>query len=112
MDIKITKLEIRTKILTDKKTKAIISVDFGAFVIKGFRVLESQFTNDKGDMLWLVPPSYLGGGRYHPIFFMPDKKLWEELQKLILDNFYKQREEHNKKMIGLSDEEWDAVNHS
>ena len=106
MKININEIGMKIKILDDKKTKAIIGLDFGDFVIKGFRIQESQYPNYKGDNLWLTPPSYQGGGRYHPMFFMPDKNLWKELEMKIWDDYYKALGEHHKKKLGISDEEW------
>lgn len=109
MKIEINAIEIRVKILDDKKTKAIITLDFRDFVIKGFRVQESKYPNHTGDNLWLTPPSYQGGGRYHPMFFMPDKTLWEGLSMKIWERYYKASEEHHKKKLGIIDEEWASI---
>jgi len=109
MKIKIDEIKMKIKILDDKKTKAIIGLDFGEFVVRGFRVMESQFENAQGDKLWLTPPSYLGGGRYHPIFFMPNKELWQELEGRIWSEYKLKRDEHYKKRLGVSDEDWESV---
>ena len=106
MKIKIEEITTKIKILDDKKTKAIIGLDFGEFVVRGFRIQESQYKNEKGDLLWLTPPSYLGGGRYHPIFFVPDKELWKELESRIWKDYYEQLDKHYKKKFDLKDDEW------
>ncbi len=85
-----TPKNIEVKKTQDKTMKAIVNLDFDHFVVKGFRIMASEFINPKGDKLWIVPPSYKGGGGYHPIFFMPDKKKWEVLSGLIWDEYYKQ----------------------
>ncbi len=104
MKIKIEEIQIKIKFIEHKKLKAIIGVDFLDFVIRGFRIMESEYENDKGDKLWLTPPSYQdSGGKYHPIFFMPNKEEWQELEKLIWEEFYKQRNEHYKKQFDLKD---------
>ena len=89
---------IRVKILDDKRTHAIITLDFGDFVVKGFRVQQSQFTNFKGDNLWVTPPSYQSGGRYHPMFFVPEKEKWAALEQLIWKAFYAKRIEQHMSM--------------
>lgn len=109
MKIKIEEITTKIKILDDKKTKAIIGLDFGEFVVRGFRIQESQYKNEKGDSLWLTPPSYLGGGRYHPIFFVPDKELWKELESRIWKDYYEQLDKHYKKKFDLKDNEWDKL---
>jgi DNA-binding cell septation regulator SpoVG len=97
---------IKIKVIEGEKLKAIISVDFGDFVVKGFRVMASQYTNPKGDKLWLTPPSYQSaGGKWHPTFFMPDKSLWEALQAKIWDEYYKQINDHFKKRMDIGDDE-------
>lgn len=109
MKININEISLKIKILDDKKTKAIITLDFGDFIVKGFRIQESQFQNYKNDNIWLTPPSYPGSGRYHPIFFMPNKELWKELEIKILEDYYKASEKHHKNKLGISDEEWDKL---
>lgn len=44
------------KILDEKKTKAIITLDFGVLVTKSFRILESPYENMNNEKLWLIPP--------------------------------------------------------
>jgi DNA-binding cell septation regulator SpoVG len=105
MKININEIEVKIKFLEDKKLKAIIGLDFGDFVVKGFRVMTSEFENRKGEKLWLVPPSYLGGGRYHPIFYMTNKPLWEQLEDRIWEEYERQNKKHFGKMFGIDDEE-------
>ena len=82
---------IEVKFLEDEKTKAIINLVFEDFVVKGFRIMVSEFENANGDKLWVVPPSYAGGnGSYHPIFFMPNKQKWQEVENLIFQEYKKQ----------------------
>lgn len=100
----INKDEIRVKIkfIEAQKLKAILSLNFGDFSVKGFRVTESDYPNMRGDKLWLTPPSYRdSGGRYHPIFFMPNKELWKELESIIWDEYAVQSDEHYKKRLGI-----------
>lgn len=104
MKINFDEIKIKVKI-TEGKIKAIVSLDFGDFIVKGFRIQESQYENTRGQKLWLTPPAYLGGGRYHPIFFMPDKSLWEGLQTKIWDEYYKQINQHFKKRMNVDDDD-------
>ena len=107
MKIDIDSIEVKIKVIENLKLKAIISLNFGDFVVKGFRVMDSEYPNPHGDKLWLTPPSYQSsGGRYHPIFFMPEKPLWEALQAKIWDEYYKQSKVHFKKRMDVkSDDE-------
>ncbi|MSU55310.1 MAG: hypothetical protein EXS46_02100 [Candidatus Taylorbacteria bacterium] len=109
MKIKLDEIELKIKILEDKKTKAIIGLDFGDFVIRGFRITESKFPNMNGEMLWFMPPSYLGGGRYHPIFFLPDKELWQKLEKRVWIEYKGALNTQHKKKYGLKDGEWEGL---
>ena len=96
------KIKVKIKFIEAQKLKAIISLNFEDFIIKGFRVSESEFENDKGEKLWLTPPSYRdSGGRYHPIFYIPHKELWKELENFIWDEYKAQSEEHYKKRFDL-----------
>lgn len=102
MNIKLNDIKVKIKIIEEKKLQAIISLDFGEFVIKGFRLSYSDIPNQQGDKLWLVPPSYRdSGGHYHPIFFIPDKPKWRTLEELICLEYKKQKEEYHKKRFGL-----------
>ena len=106
MEINIDEIVVKIKFVEQKILKAIISLDFGSFVIKGFRVLESKYENIKGDKLWLVPPSYQGvGGKYHPIFFIPNKEVWLKLETRIWEEYYKQSKEYHKKQFDLREED-------
>lgn len=105
MKLDLREIAIRVKVLQDKKLQAIISLDFGEFVVKGFRIQGSEYENYKGDKLWLTPPSYMGGGHYHPIFFMPDKEKWKELELRVWEEFYRARDEFFKKFHGLDDDD-------
>ena len=76
LGIKIDDLKFYFKIVEMDKLKAIVSIDFGDFKIKGFRINTSEHKNERGENLWVTPPSYRdGSGRYHPIFFAPNKDL-------------------------------------
>ena len=107
MKLEINKINVKIKFIEAKKLKAIIGLDFGDFVVKGFRVLDSSYKNCKGDNLWLVPPSYQdSGGRYHPIFFCPNKEgVWQPLEIMIWDEYYKQSEEHYEKRFDINNDD-------
>jgi DNA-binding cell septation regulator SpoVG len=102
MKVNLDEIRVECKILETPKMKAIIAVDFGDFLVKGFRVLPSEHTNDRGDNLWLVPPSYRdAGGRYHPIFFMPEKDIWKKMENVVWDEYHKQNDAHFKKRLDI-----------
>jgi DNA-binding cell septation regulator SpoVG len=106
MKINIDEIKARIKFLEEDKLKAIISLDFEDFTIKGFRVMKSDRQNDCGKYLWLVPPSYQGKeGKYHPIFFIPKKETWKRLEKMIWGEYEIQEKEHYKKRFDLSDDD-------
>lgn len=104
--IKVDDLKFHFKIVETEKLKAIVSIDFGDFKIKGYRILPSPNKNERGENLWVTPPCYKdGGGRYHPIIFLPNKKLWKKIESNLLDGFHKATDEHFKKRFDLDDEE-------
>ena len=105
MKINLEEITVKAKIIEGQKLKAIIGLDFGDFVVRGFRILESEFDNLRGEKMWLTPPSYQGGGRYHPIFYIPDKELWQKLEEKIWDEYKRQLDEHYKKRMDISDED-------
>lgn len=98
-------VKIRFKIIESQNLKATASLDFGWAIIKGFRLSCSKFKNEKGeDELWVLPPSYRdSGGHWHPIFFMPDKLAWEEIQTKIREEYAKASDEHYRKRMGITD---------
>jgi len=106
MKINKDEIVVKIKFTEARKIKAIISLDFEAFVIKGFRVQESQYENSRGDKLWLTPPSYQdGNGSYHPIFFMPNKEHWKELELKIWEEYDTQQKAHHIKRLDISDDD-------
>lgn len=102
----INHIKVKVKIIEERKLKAIIGLDYGNHVVKGFRVFESEYLNSRGEKLWLVPPSYKDlNDSYHPIFFMPDKDAWRQLEDRILDEYQRRQKEYYKKKYGIEDEE-------
>lgn len=100
--MEIEKIGIKIKFIEEKELKAIITLDFGDFLIKGFRVSDSQYENRRGDKRWLTPPTYKDrGGRYHAMFFIPNKELWEQLEDKIWDEYEKQYPEYYKKKFDI-----------
>lgn len=108
MNIDTEKIVIKVK-LTEGKLKAIVALDFGDLVIRGYRIQESNYPNSKGDKLWITAPSYRGGGGYHPMAFMPDKDLWERVQGKIWDSYYKATKKRYTKAYDISEEEADEL---
>lgn len=103
MKIEIENIEIKIRILDQKKMKAIVNLNFGDFVVRGFRIMESQFENMNNEKLWLIPPSYKSNDKYHPVFFVPDKELWKALERRIWVDYGKIREIYYKKQYGLDE---------
>ena len=106
MKIEIDEIVVKVK-LTEGKLKAIIALDFGEFVLHGFRIQDSQYDNEKGQKLWITPPAYLGGGKYHPMVFFPDKILWERIQTKIWNSFDEAMKVRLTKAYNLSEAEAD-----
>ena len=106
LGIKIDDLKFYFKIVEMDKLKAIVSIDFGDFKIKGFRVNTSDYKNKRGENLWITPPSYRdGGGKYHPIFYTSNKELWEKIESKLLDEYDKASKEYYKKRLDLDGNE-------
>jgi DNA-binding cell septation regulator SpoVG len=107
MKINIDDITIKIKIIDEVALKAIVSLNFGDFVVKGFRVQKSKFDDEKGaPKPWITPPVYrAGNGTYHPIFYIPDKDLWSQLQSKIEHEYRIQTDEHYRKMYGLPKKE-------
>lgn len=112
MNFDLSQITVKIKIIEERKLKAIISIDLGiGVIVKGFRVSESEYANDRGDKLWLTPPSYRdGGGRFHPIFFMPDKEQWKRLEDKVWEEYSKALTKHYQKRLDISDEDIPIIN--
>lgn len=97
---------VNFKIIENKDLQAIASLDFGDFVIRGFRINKSKFidpADPNSQPLWIVPPSYKdNNGNYHPIFFMPDLSLWKEVETLIIACYRETLTKHYEKKFGIS----------
>ncbi len=92
--------------LTEGAMKAICALDFGGeLVIRGFRIRDSEHENDRGEKLWVTPPSYMGGGKWHPTAFFPDKAVWKLVEGKILDAYQEALKNRYTKAYGLSQEE-------
>ena len=83
----IDNLKVLVKVTNSEEMAAMITLDFGWFKVKGFRVRRSVYPNRRGESLWLTPPSYQAGSGYHPIFFVENKENWEKLEDKIYDAF-------------------------
>lgn len=104
LNIGINDLKFRVKCVEMQKMKAIVAIDFGDFIIKGFRVNFSNYKDEDGNELWITPPCYRdGNGKYRPIFFMPNKELWGAIKKKIIEEYKKAQEEHFKKRLDVED---------
>jgi len=100
--LNIDDLKFQIKLLENGNLKAIASIDFGDFVVKGFRINLSAYKNESGENLWITPPSYKDGGeKYHPIFFIPDKALWKKLEQRLVIEYNKASNEYYQKRLNI-----------
>ncbi len=100
MKIVLDEIKIKVKV-TDGKMKAIVSLDFGDFVIKGFRVQQSEFENKNGNKVWVTPPCYKSIYKWHPIVYFLNKELWKELEDRILKEYDLQSKTYQEKVYGI-----------
>lgn len=107
MKIDIDNIKIKIKVIDTPKLRAIVGLEFEDFVIKGFRIQLSQHK----DGLWLTPPSYRdGGGKYHPIFFVPNVETWKQLEEKILRSYELESKNYFKKRLDITDEDMEFLN--
>lgn len=87
-DIKITITPKNKGNLLANATVSIFTLPFGFITIKNFQIWVSQHFNERlQEKINIIPPSVHAYGRYIPIVFFEDKKLWEELERLIYSEF-------------------------
>jgi len=86
--INIDEIEAKITLKDTGKTKATITVNFSdIFVVKGFRIIESEYDEDG---LWLAPPAYRTNKGYGKLFFINDEVLWKELNDKLI-KLYKEQ---------------------
>ncbi len=75
--------EIQIKLREDERLKAIVTLKFGIITIKGFRV---QVSDKSESGYWVTPPAIfnIGSKKWHPIFFIEDKEIWQKIEEMIL----------------------------
>lgn len=102
MKIDIKKLKFKIRIIEKEDWKAMITINFGDFNIKGFRIKTSEFLGKHGEYLWVLPPSYKSAFGYKSIIYIK-KDIWEDMQKEIVKAYLKEFENYSKdKMEGVS----------
>lgn len=93
----ISSAEIKVNIVDPKRTSnpnflATVSVDFGDFFVRGFRIWQTKEGNEK----FAKPPSFrCSGGGWLESFVIKKKFLWQALQRRML-------EEHERALMDWS----------
>lgn len=96
------KVKIHVKVIEEEEFKAIVTLEFENWVVRGFRIFRSKKDRKGENPLWVVPPSYQDRNKkYHPIFYILEKPLWHELENRILEEYEKQQEIHYSKRFDL-----------
>jgi len=102
MKIDVEKLKFKIRLIEDKKWKAIVTIDFGDFNIKGYRVWDSEFMGKHGEYLWITPPVYNSGFGFKSIVYIK-KYVWEEIEKELVKAYLLYLSETaEERMKGLS----------
>lgn len=90
MNIDINHIRVKINLTKDTKLLATAIVEYGPFVIKGFRITDSKYVDEVGDKLWVQPPSYINAEKkYSPLFFCEDKNLWNGIKKKVIEEYKK-----------------------
>ena len=69
---------------------AFMRIKMPPLVIKGFRLMESNFPNWRGEYISVMPPMITGKERSDKtiVFFIEDKELWQKLAGKIIEKYY------------------------
>lgn len=89
MEIDPEAVKFRVRIMEDPKTKALVTIDFGELVIKGYRIMVSSFTGEHGENLWVVPPAYNSKAGWKPIVHIVRKDKWKDIETRIVRQYAK-----------------------
>jgi hypothetical protein len=65
-------------------TKAIVNISYDDIEINGFRISKSKYDDNE---LWVQPPAYPSGGKYHKIFFLNNEAKWKQLEEKIIASY-------------------------
>lgn len=85
MDINISQIEVKIKLVESEKLLATAILKYGPFVWKGFRIMKSDYENEGEEKFWIQPPSYrTRQGKFVEIFFCEDKELWKQIEAKII----------------------------
>jgi hypothetical protein len=107
MKINLDDIKVEIKLSSKEKLKATAVVNFGDFVVKGFRLSVSEHENENLDSekLWMQPPATRIGQFWHKIFWIDDKQKWKELERKIFDVY---KNKYSESTVG-NDIEWDDI---
>lgn len=71
-------------------------------MVKGYRIMESKYTGDHGEDLWVIPPSYNSKAGWRPIVHIPRKDIWKEIESAIVREYKREFQQYAEvKMNGV-----------
>lgn len=72
---------------------AFVRLKMPPLVLKGFRIMESNYPNWRNEYISVMPPMIKGNqkGDFTMIFYIEDKELWEKLAGKIIDKYYQDK---------------------
>ncbi len=62
---------------------AVVEIEFGDVITKGWRLVRSQYENTRGQKLWLRPPQDLNSHRF--FVFIEDKELYKKIEDKVYE---------------------------
>lgn len=76
-------------------TMAFVRIIIPPLILKGFRIMRSDYLNRKGDHINVVPPFIKGRGRgdLYQTFYIEDKDLWYKLEDKIIEKYHQVKKE-------------------
>lgn len=94
--MKINKDQLRFKFKFQDKDDfpASMTLSVGQFEIRGFTIRKTQFSTNVKRYVLFPPAKGLGGGKWLHLFRAPDKKDWQELEDIVLEQFDKEHADY------------------
>jgi len=91
-------------------TIAIMSVEYGFITIKNFQIWRSKVLNERLQVaINIAPPSIQAYGKYYPIVFFEQNRMWFEMEELIYRAYLEKKEQSKPRSEDIDIDEIDKA---
>ncbi len=94
MNVNKDQLQFKFKFQDNDDFPAGLTLVIGQFEIRGFTIRKTKFSSNVKRYALFPPAKGLGGGKWLHLFRAPDKKDWQELEDIVLEQFDKEHSDY------------------